>query len=172
MGLNPTFTLADIRNVPPRADGWFNLLRSLGLRDGSYDPNLRLSLGDVALSNGAPDALWCVRCLDWSDVDVRRAVIAGAVMPAVKRASVHTTDARVHDCIAAIESWCAGDDSVDLLAAAAASAAADAADAAAADAAWAADAAADAVDTANVWADAERDDILAAFPPLVLTKEP
>ena len=32
----------------------------------------------------------------------------------LKRAPVHTNDRRVHDCIAAIEQWLAGDDSVDL----------------------------------------------------------
>ena len=162
----PTLTLAAIRAQSPCADGWRRLLAALGNPD---DTETRVSLGDVALSNGAQDALWCIRALDWRDVAVRRAVIAGGVLPAVRRANAHTTDQRVHDCIAAVAHWCVGDDSVNLGdAALAARAAADAAWAAADAAAWAAAAAdvawdAAAADVTKVRA-AQVADIIAAAP--------
>ena len=134
-----TLTLAQIRAHSPCASGWSMLLASLGGQSVTLDTVV--SLGDIARSNGARDALWCVRCLDWEDVAVRRAVI-GALLPTLGRAAAHTADARVHDCIAAVRQWAAGDDSVDLRAAAGAAAAAYVAYAAdAADAAYAADAA-------------------------------
>ena len=164
MSQNPTFTLAMIRHHGPSHHGWEKALARLG-----PDLDAALSLGDVARSNGAADALWCIRVLDWSDVAVRRAVIAGAVMPCVRRALRHTRDQRAHGCVAAVERWCAGDDAIDLRAAAdaacaAAYAAAYAAHAvyAAANAAYAAAyAAAEAAAKAAVMAD-----IIAAFPPI------
>jgi len=162
-----------------------------------------ISLGDVAKSNGAADAWWCVRALDWNNEQVRREVIK-ALIPAVERASKHTTDKRVYDCIGALKDWLDGKPA-DLDAAAraagaaarAAGAAARAADAAvdaerapadaARAAAWAADAeratawaawAADAAGAAwAAWAadaagaaelEAQRADLIAAFPPLIL----
>lgn len=113
-----------------------------------------VSLGDIARSNGAADAWWCVRCLDWSDIAVRRAVI-GALLPAVRRAAVHTQDQRVHGCIASLARWQAGDDTVDLAEVAWA--------AWAAWEAWAVDAAAGA-GAAEV--EAQRNDLITAFPPL------
>ena len=163
--MNPTFTLQQIRNASPCASGWTTLLRSLGYADGAFDPARVVSLGDVARSNGAADAMWCVRVLDWIDVAVRRAVIAAAVLPAVNRASKYTKDQRVFDAISAIEKWCAGDDGVDLNAYAAYAAAADAAHAAAA--ADAADAAAYAA-ARNSERERQRQDIIAAFPPVNL----
>lgn len=187
-----TFTLGDIRRHGPCKDGWERLLTGLGVGAG-YDLHMRVSLGDVAATNDAADALWCVRCLDWSDVSVRRVVISGAVLPAVKRAAAYTTDQRVHDCIAALDRWCDGDDAVDPMAvaraagaeraAAAAWAALTAAEAAgfAAETAWAAWAAwaardaaavaARAAEAAEAWAtehQQQRRDIIAAFPPLVV----
>lgn len=142
------------------------------------------TIGDVAGWH-LEDALWCLRLVD----DPRQRV--AAVMPAVKRASKYTTDARVHDCIAAIERWLSGDDTVDLKAASTeARAAADAAWAAArwaaADAAaaasWAAATTTAAATEAAAWAatdaadaDAEREqqraDLVAAFPPILPRKE-
>ena len=159
---NLTFTLGDIRRRRPCGTGWERLLTGLGVGAG-YDPHMRVSLGDVAATNDAVDALWCARCLDWSDVAVRRAVISGAVLPSVKRAAAYTTDQQVHDCIAALDRWCDGDDAVDPMAVAraawaaraarvarAAARVAEAAEAAwdAAAAAWAAEAAAAARDAA------------------------
>lgn len=122
--MNPTMTLARIREMGPCRDGWSKLLAGLGYGSAGYDPARVVSLGDIATTNGAADALWCVRCLAWSDIAVRRAVIAGALMPAVRRASAHTSDPRVAQTVAALDRWCAGDDSVDLAAAEAEAAAA------------------------------------------------
>ncbi len=98
-------TLQQIRDQRPCEEGWKTLLTALG---NPKDLNLQVSIGDVAKSNGAQDALWCCRCI--SD----RRFVVSLIMPAVKRASVHTTDSRVHECISALEKWLAGDDSVDL----------------------------------------------------------
>ena len=179
--MNPTMTLQSIRDKSPCADGWKKLLASLGYPNGAFDPARMVSLGDIAGSNDAADALWCIRALDWSDIAVRRAVIAGAVLPAVKRVSAHTKDKRVFEAIEIIERWCAGDNKADLNkarklahaadAAAAAAYAAYAADAAAAFAyaAYAADAAAYAAYPANDIKrekEQQRADIIAAFPPI------
>ena len=145
--MNPLITLGQIRAQHLSENGWRKVLAAYG-----PDLNTAISLGDIAASNGADDALWCVRCLDWSDMAVRRAVVA-AIMPGVRRAAMHSPDPRVTDCIAAIDSWLAGDDGVDLAAAASdAWAAARAAARAASDAAWAA---------ASV-------DLIAAFPPVAI----
>jgi len=165
---NPIMTLASIRAKHPCKDGWKKLLAGLGYK-GIYDPDRVVSLGDIATINDAADAMWCVRVLDWPDIAVRRAVIAGAVLPAIKRVSASTKDQRVHKCIAAIEKWCAGDDSVDLNAAAAA------AYAAAYTATYAAVSAAAAADAADAAAskkerERQRQDIIAAFPPVALSQ--
>src|SRR5579872_2062007 len=178
-----SFTLQQIRDAGPCLDGWTKLRKSLPAKSPL---SLKVSLGDVARSNGAADALWCVRVLDWSDISTRRLVIAGAVLPGVSRASVYTQDKRVHDCIASLTRWCEGAD-VNLNeaaeaaawaaeAAATATAAAWAAEAAswaawAARAAWAASWAAWAARAAAEAAEVEelglqRMDIITAFPPL------
>ena len=126
--MNPTFTLQSIRDAGPcgikrgEKGGWNKLLIGLGYSPGNYPKTALVSLGDVADINDAADSLWCIRCLDWSDAAVCRAVIAGAVMPAVKRAAKFTKDQRVHACIAAIDKWLGGDDTVDLITAARAAA--------------------------------------------------
>ena len=112
--MNPTTTLAKIRAKSPCEEGWKKLLAGLGYKNGKHNPDHIVSLGDIATTNDAADAMWCVRALDWSYIAVRRAVIAGAVLPAVKRASKHIKDQRVFDAIGIIECWCAGDDSADL----------------------------------------------------------
>lgn len=181
-------TLGDIRAAGPcgirknDTEGWALLLRNLGQPHGKPDLTLKLSIGDVLISNGLDDALWCLQCL-------LPRVAVSAIMPAVKRASTHTKDQRVHDCIAALDRWRGGED-VDLQAAAAwaRAAALTAEDAwaarAAADAAWAAaDAAAVAAARAAVAAavaaadaqyaerDAQRADLLTMFPPVLLGKD-
>lgn len=167
--LNPTMTLAQIRDAGPcgqrpgrngELTGWLKLLTGLGYSGKEYDPERVVSLGDIATTNDAADALWCVRCLDWNDIAVRRTVIAGAIMPAVRRASAHTSDPRVAQAIAELDRWCAGDDSVDLAAAEAARAAAWAEWAAA----WAEWAAAEEERTL------QRQDTIAAFPPVALPR--
>ena len=186
--MNPTFTLQSIRDAGPcgikrgEKGGWNKLLIGLGYSPGNYPKTALVSLGDVADINDAADSLWCIRCLDWSDAAVCRAVIAGAVMPAVKRAAKFTKDQRVHACIAAIDKWLGGDDTVDLITAAraaawaawkagAAGAAWESAEAArAAGTAGAAGAAWEAAEAAREAREAEREqqraDIIAAFPRL------
>ena len=101
------FTLAQLRACYPCEDGWTKLLTGLGKKRRD-NKDLLISIGDIAMVNGASDAMWSLRALP------DRRMIIRAVMPAVIRASAHTTDARVHDCIAAIQQWLNGDDSVDL----------------------------------------------------------
>jgi len=171
-----TLTLQVIRDHRPCQGGWKALTKSIG-----SDLTTELSIGDVVISNGINDALWCLQCLE-------PRVRVAAIMPTVKRASVHTDDKRVHDCIADIDKWLAGDDTVDLKAVARA---AEAAAGAAAGAARAAEAAARAVARAAAgeawgaagtaaraasWAAArklQRADLLAMFPPMILkVKQP
>ena len=153
-------TLQSIRDADPCADGWSALLKGLG-ETGKPDLTRVVSLGDIASNNGANDALWATRCLP-ATLEARRFRVS-LILPAVRRASRHTDDARVHSTISVVSAWVEGDDSIDLVAAAeaaeaadAAWAAADAADAAgaawaAAGAAWAARAAAEAA-RAAAWA--------------------
>ena len=174
--LNPTMTLQAIRIKSPCSDGWKKLLSALGY-NGTFDSEHLVSLGDVATSNEAADAMWCIRALDWSDMEVRRAVIFGVVLPAVKRVSSHTKDKRVFEAIDIIERWCAGDDKADLNKArkiASAAAYAAYAASAAAYAAYAAyDAAYDAAyaDARKVEREHQRQDIIAAFPPIALAEK-
>ena len=156
--LDLTFTLSDIRKHRPCEDGWKKLLRGLGYRNGDYDPEHRVSLADVAIINGVLDAMWCLRCLEWGDMSLRRAVIDTVILPAAKRASVHTSDKRVHAHIAVLEKWVAGNDTIDLRANAATAAAR-----AAANAAWAAAATADAAWAAWAAARAAADAAWAAW---------
>ena len=174
-------TLQQIRDKSPCGDGWTKLLKSLG----NPPMDTVISLGDVAKSNGAEDAYWCVRALDWKNEQVRREVIT-ALLPSVERAARHTTDKRVHDCVGALKDWTDGK-AADLDAAAHAARAAwvegvaRAAWAAGAveGAAWAASsslAARAASSSLAAWVveraaelEAQRADLIAAFPPLILT---
>lgn len=105
---NHLITLQQIRDKSPCREGWTKLLKTLG---NPSDLSMQVSFGDIAKSNGAQDALWCLRCID----DRRFAV--SLIMPAVKRASKHTTNKRAHDCIEALERWLSGGDTVGLKAA-------------------------------------------------------
>jgi hypothetical protein len=168
--LNPTMTLKDIRARGPRRvkrgqkTGWNLLVASLG--PAGRDRATRVSLGDVARSNGAADAWWCVCALDWTDIAVRRAVVA-PLLKAVRRAATHTADRRVHDCIDAVQRWCDGDGAVDLIEAAReAEASASAREAEAeAWAAWAAASSREAGAAAGAEIAQQRQDLIAAFPP-------
>jgi len=170
-----TLTLQTIIDYSTCTEEWGSLTKAIG-----SDLTTELSIGDVFISNGLTDALWCLRCLE-------PRVRVAAVMPAVKRASVHTKDHRVHECIAAIDKWLAGDDTVDLeayadtareascSASAQAEAAAEAASWAAGSAEWAAlaaEAAECAARAARAAGEAERKlqeaDLLAMFPPIIL----
>lgn len=147
MSMDNLFTLADARKHKACADGYqrFEAALMVAYPDAADLDTLRWSIGDVARVN-LNDALWCLRMVD--DARIR----VSAIMPAVKRASSHTTYARVHFCIAELDRWLAGDDSVDLQAAAAAAGASrDAARTAARAAAEAAMAAAEAAMAAK-WA--------------------
>jgi len=99
-------TLQEIRDHSPCQSDWKKLTKAVG-----NDMTTKLSIGDVVISNGLDDgALWCLRCLD-----LRKRV--AAIIPAVKRAAVHSKDQRVHDCVKDIEKWLAGDNSINLYAA-------------------------------------------------------
>lgn len=107
-------TLQQIRDCSIPGEGWAKLLDALG---NPSDLSMKVSFGDIAKSNGAQDAMWCLRALDWHDAANRR-FASSLVMPSIRRASKRTTDKQTHDCIKAIETWLKGDDSVDLVAAA------------------------------------------------------
>lgn len=108
--LMESLTLDQIRAAGLCKSGFAKLLAGLGYMDGRYDPYRRITIGDVAAINGAPDALWCLRLVDDPRLRVR------AIIPAVDRVAKLTTDARVHKCIAALHKWLDGDEHVDLLA--------------------------------------------------------
>ena len=156
-------TLQQIRDQSPCQEGWTKLLKSLG----NPPMDTVISLGDVAKSNNAGDAWWCVRTLDWSNEQVRREVIK-ALIPSVERAAKHTTDKRVHDCIGALKDWLDGKPADLDAAAEAAEAAAWAAAEAARAAAEAARAAGEAEAAEAAEMEAQRADLIAAFPPLIL----
>ena len=147
-----TLTLQEIRDHSPCQSGWKKLTKAVG-----NDMTTELSIGDVVISNGLEDALWCFRCLD-----PRKRV--AAIIPAVKRAAVHSKDQRVHDCVKDIEKWLAGDNSIDL------PAVESAARAAADSAAWAAESAARAAVRAAA-RQQQKSDLLKMFPPMILKGE-
>jgi hypothetical protein len=166
--MNPTMTLAQIRAERPCVPGWTKLLCGLGYTDGQYDPERVVSLGDVATINDAADAWWCVRCLDWTDITVRRAVLS-VLLLSIRR----VTSSRPR-YLADLARWCDGDDAVDLQKVKEAGAAARAAARAARAAAEAAEAAAEAAEAAWVARaeeaaehEQQRTDLIAAFPPII-----
>ena len=106
--LKTLFTLADARRHDACKSGYNRFKEALRKAYPDTDiETVRWSIGDVARVN-LDDALWCF-CM----VNDNRTRVA-AVMPAVRRASAHTTDERVVFCIGEIDRWLAGDDSVDL----------------------------------------------------------
>lgn len=106
---NPTFTLAEAKKAGAYEPGIHRVHERLVA--AGHDPETaRFSIGDIAYCH-LGSALWCLRL-------AQPRAATGAIMPSVVRASQHTTDPRVHDCIAALQRWLAGDDAVDLEAAA------------------------------------------------------
>lgn len=105
MKINPLLTLQSIRDHQPCREGWTKLFKA---QNRPSDFSMKVSLGDIAFSNGATDAFWCVRALNWRDIEVRRAVISGAVLPTLKRTLWHTTDKDIHNCLAVLEQWVDG----------------------------------------------------------------
>jgi hypothetical protein len=61
------------------------LLRHAGQPETGWDPACEVTLGDVALACGAPEAWRMVRRLDWTSSTVRHAVVR-ALLPALQRA--------------------------------------------------------------------------------------
>ena len=155
------FTLQDIRDHYRCQSEWTKLLTALG------NPPLTttISLGDVALANGSQDAYRCVRVLDWSDIDLRRKVIS-AVLHSIKRAGDHAKDDRVHDYIAAIDILLYRNDTVDLKSAAAAEIWAWWA------VSWVTEAASRAAEARTAEQALQVQDIVAIFPPLILSQKP
>lgn len=105
-------TLGDIRAAGPcdigRNDpgGWALLLRTLGEPHGKPDLSRRVSIGDVARSNGPQDALWCLRCVKGLTAqDVMR-----MILPSIKRAATRTIHQGVADCIAVLNRMADGED--------------------------------------------------------------
>ena len=128
-----TFTLQQTHDAGACASGYRTALAAHG-------PALDrpLTLADIAKSNGAADALWCLRLLPWDeDIALRRRVLRGVLLPACHR----VLRAAVPWYLADLDRWAAGDDAVDLRGVFDA-AKAEAAEAAAWAAAWAAAAAA------------------------------
>lgn len=97
-------TLQQIHDKSFHEGCWAQLLKSLGNPD---DFSMQVSFGDIAKSNGAQDALWCLRCID----DRRFGV--SLILPALKRALKHTADKRVHDCISLLDRFVAGENVSD-----------------------------------------------------------
>ena len=93
-------TLQQIRDKSPCADGWAKLLKSCG---NPADLSIQVSFGDIAKSNGALDALWCLRCINDRKFGV------SLILPTVKRAAKHTDDQRVHGCIAVLDRVVSGE---------------------------------------------------------------
>ena len=118
-----TITLQQIRDTRPCGSdslapgdpetGWRLLLTSLGQDHLHYDRTLRVSLGDIARSNGPDDAFWCMRCLDWT-VETRRYVLGTILLPMGRRLSATADDPALEEWIADLAKWQQGDDTVDL----------------------------------------------------------
>lgn len=182
----PPLTLGAIRKAGPCEDGWRKLLTGLGYTRNKPIASLHVSLGDVATINGASDAYWCIRCLDFGNIAARRAIIKGALLPAIMRAAtLYGTEAQVEP----LRRWCDGDDTVDLKVetaalgatyaahsviyavwAARAASAVSAANAASNSAAYAVSAAFATVYAAAAEREQQRQDIIAAFPPVAKRK--
>ncbi len=119
--MNPLMTLFDIYDYNPCEDSWGQFLTALGQGDfseiesieetlGKFDPELEVSLGDIALVLGAADALWCLPVLDWEDVALRKTVVAGVLLPIVERTKLYTNDKRIDEIIDVLRKWCEGKD--------------------------------------------------------------
>jgi hypothetical protein len=85
-----------IRDAKPCATSWKKFMALWGDRP----MNMELSIGDVLITNGLQDALWCLRF-----VTAKERI--AAILPTVKRVSAFTTDARAHARIDALERFVA-----------------------------------------------------------------
>ena len=150
-----TITLGQIRAHRPCSDGWQKLLTARGFSDGKFPDDHRVSLGDIAQSNGLDDAWWVAEHLAEEMPHEFIRLLREFAYRSAMRASVYTTDQRVHDCLTATRQHLDGVEGVDL------AAAGDAAWAAARAAAWAARAAWDAAGDAA--RDAEVADLVELF---------
>lgn len=134
-----TITLGQIARHSPCRSSATKFLASIGSTPADFDPDHRVTLGDIAQSNGLDDAWWVAKCVAGEMPQKFTRQVREIAYRAAVRASVYTTDQRVHDCLSAVRQHLDGVESVDLAAAeAAAWAAAWAAEAAR----WAAEAAA------------------------------
>ena len=106
--MNPTITLAQIRALKFRRNSWQKLKTAYGL-----DLSVAVSFGDIAVSNGAEESIWCVQALDWSNIAIRRAVVA-ALLPSVRRVNANRNHWQIEACVDIIERWCSGDDSINM----------------------------------------------------------
>jgi len=96
-------TLGRIRDAGPCQDGYGELIRALG----TSDLDTVLSIGDV---QSQTERLTLSGACVFSTTGALSSLPS---CPPVKRAAQHTTDARVHECIATLNRWLAGDDAVD-----------------------------------------------------------
>jgi hypothetical protein len=79
------------------------LLQYLGQPEEGWDPECVVSLGDVAVSNGAADAWSSMQFLDWSSIATRRMII-GALLPLLRRVQVPA------DAVSRLGRWCSGEE--------------------------------------------------------------
>ncbi len=79
---NPLITLGFIRDHHPCTDGWARLCKAMGR---APDVNAELSIGDIAVSNNAADALWCLDWLRPHSKLLRQDVVRGILLPALER---------------------------------------------------------------------------------------
>lgn len=98
-----TMTIRRIRECRPCEDGWLKLMRSLGCVPPS---DMVLSLGDIARSNGADDAFWCIRALD-NDDETKKALVRLMIRSA-NRANASLGDPIAKSAIIAIDAWRCG----------------------------------------------------------------
>lgn len=106
--MNPLTTLERIRKYSPCQEGWTKGLKILG-------PNLNapISLGDIVSIVPVPDAIWCVRALDWEYEKTRLIVIKNTILPALERVKSYVEHEKVPKLISSISDWCDGK-SIDL----------------------------------------------------------
>ena len=114
--------LQDIYNCKPCEDRWDHLLAGIeSYQDtasrfpAGFLLSQEISLGDVAVINGASDAIWCIRAMNWKDIAVRRKFISRVLSPACKRVSRYTGDSQIDISLKDLQYWCAGNKNIDLV---------------------------------------------------------
>ena len=95
--------LQSIWNNQPDQKMWDRLF--LGLQNPPM--NTIVSLGDIAFIGEASDAWWCVRGINWYDMNLRKKVI-NILLNGVKRAALETSDHRVVTSIESLDKWIVG----------------------------------------------------------------